>query len=391
VGLPAQIELITVPQEFTRLCNAVLRAEHGEDFLPIDDDRADRGNDGYLKSQKRMFAAHCFKRVQNQRLDDAIRRKMVGDLGKAILLDEEEIWDVDAWTFLCNYPISEDIGATVLRIGTDAGIDVAWEGPHFLADGLQRHPEIRDQFPDLQVNEITERLVQIQEALTSGQEEAPPPAPPAHVPRTALEQKDLLAARPDGWEFLLFASVLLRGKERLERKWHDHRLPPFSLERTQVGLLESSRLFGSHFQGMLGLIEAMNLVFSKDEQLQAFGAPGESGDPLRIEQFGERVVEAYEGMLDLTASLRGADVPEPFQKVHQVAMRVADRPLEEIRGFIDDVVNETERVPAFAADTDPDKEPLEIRVILTLTVDDGVIAEYERELEIAERNVLESS
>jgi hypothetical protein len=89
MNLQAQIELITVPQDFNRLCNAVLRAEYGDDFLSIDDDRSDRGNDGYLKSEKRMFAAHCFKRVQNQSLDREIRHKMVTDLRKAVQLNKK--------------------------------------------------------------------------------------------------------------------------------------------------------------------------------------------------------------------------------------------------------------------------------------------------------------
>jgi hypothetical protein len=75
MNLEAQIQLITVPQEFTRLCNAVLEAEHGDDFLLIDDDQADRGNDGYLKSKKRLIAMHCFKRVQNQALEAEIERR----------------------------------------------------------------------------------------------------------------------------------------------------------------------------------------------------------------------------------------------------------------------------------------------------------------------------
>src|SRR3954470_6589476 len=100
MDLRPQVELITNPQEFTRLCNAVLTAEHGDDFLPIDDDRADRGNDGYLKSEQRMFAAHCFKRIQNKSIDAAIKAKMVGDLDKATALKEVGIWDVEAWTFL---------------------------------------------------------------------------------------------------------------------------------------------------------------------------------------------------------------------------------------------------------------------------------------------------
>jgi hypothetical protein len=82
VNLEAQIELITVPQEFTRLCNAVLAAEYGTDFLPIDDDRADGGNDGYRKSSKQVFAVHCFKRIQKQKLTDELRRKDLGRSGE---------------------------------------------------------------------------------------------------------------------------------------------------------------------------------------------------------------------------------------------------------------------------------------------------------------------
>jgi hypothetical protein len=91
MSVQAQIEIMTNPQEFTRLCNVVLIAEHGDDFLPIDDDRADRGNDGFLKSEQRMFAAHCFKRVQNRSLDAPIRAKMIGDLGKALALKAAEV------------------------------------------------------------------------------------------------------------------------------------------------------------------------------------------------------------------------------------------------------------------------------------------------------------
>ena len=153
--LEAQISLMTVPQEFCRLCNAALRAEHGDDFLPIDDDQADAGNDGYLKSERRMFAMHCFKRAQNQSLEQAIRSKMIGDLGKAIALKNAGLWEIDAWTFVSNYPISEQVASAVLSLGASAGIDVSWRGPAELAVQLQRFPSVRDRFPQLQVNEVT--------------------------------------------------------------------------------------------------------------------------------------------------------------------------------------------------------------------------------------------
>jgi hypothetical protein len=134
MNLAAQIELITVPQEFTRLCNAVLGAMHGDDFLPIDDDRADRGNDGYLKSERRLFAVHCFKRIQKRGIDLEVRAKMVGDLGKAAALREAGIWDIENWTFIGNYPISEAVAEDVVAQGertvsmSPGGVRSFWPG-----------------------------------------------------------------------------------------------------------------------------------------------------------------------------------------------------------------------------------------------------------------------
>jgi hypothetical protein len=44
------------------------------------------------------------------------------------------------------------------------------------------------------------------------------------VPRSTEEEAVLLANRPAGWEYLLFASILRREKEALEPKWRDHEL-----------------------------------------------------------------------------------------------------------------------------------------------------------------------
>jgi hypothetical protein len=59
VNLEDQIAQIINPQEFTRLCNAILTAEYGADFQVIDGTRSDEGNDGYLISEKRIIAMYC--------------------------------------------------------------------------------------------------------------------------------------------------------------------------------------------------------------------------------------------------------------------------------------------------------------------------------------------
>lgn len=388
-NLEAQIELITVPQEFVRLCNAVLGAEHGVDFLPVDDDRADRGNDGYLKSAKRLYAMHCFKRVQKQSIDSEIRRKMVGDLGKAVLLKKEEIWEIDAWTFLCNYPIPEQIGARIVEIGAETGIDVSWKGPSFLATALQRHPEVRDQFPDLQVNEIGERLAEIQSAVMQAKpmEESSGRKGEHGVPSTPQEQSDLVLDRPPGWEFLLFAGVLTQGKRTLELKWHDYEMPPFAVERGSLPMNEAFRYLSSYYGRLSGLITSMHKVFAEGAQEQAFGLPGEAGDPVRIEHFAKRVLDAYEGLLDSAAELRSMDLPDLFDELVEISVRIPAKPLRQIRDFIDRVVRETEKVPAFVADPNPDKEPLKIELMLVLTLDDELVARHDTALDRAQKAV----
>ena len=383
--LESQIELITVPQEFTRLCNAVLEAEHGTDFLPIDDDRPDRGNDGYLKSEKRMFAAHCFKRVQNQKLDREIRGKMVSDLGKAIALKEQGLWEVEAWTFLTNYPVSEETGRTVLKMGETSGIDVSWDGPNFLARGLQRNPEIRTRFPFLQVNSLSEQIEELREVIDGSAPEDSPVSEISRVPRSTQERDALLRLQPPGWEYLLFATTLYLGKESLERKWHDHEMPPHRTSQPAPSGITPTAYLSKQINELAGIVQGAMRVFSPDKQELAFGASGEPGDPIRIEYFADRIIESYEAILDWAMGIREFDPPGYLIEVCQVVPRMADLPLQQFREFIDNVVRETDRVPGFVANSDPNKDKLVIELDLTLSIDDGVQEEFSQKLKDAER------
>lgn len=382
MNLEAQIELMTVPQEFTRLCNAVLTAEHGDDFLPIDDDRADHGNDGYRKSTRRVFAVHCFKRIQKQAITDEIRRKMLGDLGKAKTLKEQGLWNINAWTFLTNYPIPEEIGREAISLGVKNEIDVSWLGPSFLAGALQRHGDVRELFPTLQANEIADQLEGLRDALDEPQPEAP-----GRVPRTPEEKKALLSVRPPGWEYLLFASCLYLGKQELEFKWRDHELPPYSQNLRLDSVGEATDYLSSEFSRVRGLIEAMMRVFPREVQDQAFGAPGEPGDAVRIEHFANRIIRTYGELLDWAASLRAVAPPDVLVPPFEMAAHMADRPLLEVREFVDNVVREVDRVPSFVANHGEGEEPLTIELELKLTIDDEVSAEFHRRLKRAKRRV----
>jgi hypothetical protein len=381
VDLETQISLMTNPQEFTRLCNAILSAEHNDDFLPIDDDRPDRGNDGYLKSQKRIFAAHCFKRADKQSIDAAIRSKMLGDLGKAIALKREGIWDIEAWTFLSNYPVSDAIAERVVKVGQEAGIDVSWRGPPFLASAVREHG-LQESFPDLHVTQIDTQLTAIKDLLESatlGTEEqvAEVPEGPFGIPVTQDEQRVLLLRRPPGWEYLLYAGVLQQGLEELAVKWHDEELGMPRGERLSIeeGALSYLRTEVSRLEA---LVESVMRVFEPEARERAFGAPGEPGDPVRIENLARHVIRIYEAMLDWAAGLRAVVPPEPYERAFEITASMAHQPILEVRDFVDDVVREMGRIPGYLAGDQ--EEPLEIHVQLELSIDWEVVAAFGAEM-----------
>jgi hypothetical protein len=385
MSLEAQIQLITVPQEFSRLCNAVLAAEYGDDFLPIDDDRPDRGNDGYLKSEKRVFAVHCFKRVQNQNLDKLIRQKMVGDLGKAIALKNEGLWNVEAWTFLSNYPVDEETGRRALQMGNEAGIDVSWRGPDFIAWLLQENPSVQKLFPALQASEITEQLSEIREAVSESKDISV--AAPDRVPRSPEEKDAVMRERPPAWEFLLFASFLLQEKERLEMKWHDYNMPPFQRRRAITDVQEASAFLSNEFSNLVALVDALSRGFPREVQEEAFGAPGEPGDPVRIEHFAKRIIQTYEGMLDWAAEIREVEPPEVLREVWEVAPQMPKRPISEFRDFVDRVVREMDQLPKKVDELKEKDEPTVMTLDLNLELDDRVMEEFHRRMKRAHRKV----
>jgi hypothetical protein len=383
MNLRAQIELITVPQEFTRLCNAILIAEHGDDFLPIDDDRADRGNDGYLKSEKRMFAAHCFKRPQNQGIEKLIQSKMVGDLGKAIALKQAEIWPIDAWTFLSNYAVSDELGADLTAMGERERIDVAWRGPDYFAAALGRHPGVAAQFPGLQVHDLAARLEEIQDTLTERQDPESAPGTYAGAPGSATEQEELLRRRPWAWEYLLFAGVLKQRRAALEGKWRSQELRLPARTRRQVAEDDVVDYLRRSMQRLGALVEPMTRVF--EDQQAAFGEPGEPGDPLRIEHFANWIMNAYEDMLDWGAELRATDAPSGFERAIALTAQIVDQPVGQTREFIDHTIREMGRIPEFLdlPEEEQVRNPLVIRAELVVSIDEKITEASLKELKRA--------
>jgi hypothetical protein len=111
-------------------------------------------------------------------------------------------------------------------------------------------------------------------------------------------------------------------------------------------------------------------------QRRAFGPLGEPGDPALIEHIATRLVEVYEEMLDVAATLRGVGVSEEMAPLMEAAARLTDTPLRTIRDFIDQLVAEVDSLPErLALDL-----PVTISLTVALTIDEEARKYFDQEM-----------
>jgi TIR domain len=203
----------------------------------------------------------------------------------------------------------------------------------------------------------------------------PAPTTPAidRVPRSKQEEAFILASRPPGWEYLLFAAILLRERDALDPQLRDHALSYARPEGPALDDQEASALLSTAFRHAQEIARNLERVLTPRAQQLAFGPPG---DPAQIEHLAQRLIEIYAGFLDWSSRLRGAAVPDHFDRAIEIASSFADQPIEEMRAFVDDIVTEMDQLPARLRRG----EDVEIKLRLTFTIDESLMAELNREL-----------
>ncbi|HWS41337.1 MAG TPA: hypothetical protein VN247_08650 [Arenimonas sp.] len=165
MNLEAQIKNMDNPQRFNQLFDALMVAEFGEDYQPIDDSRADGGNDGYLRSQSKVYAHHCFKKSDKQRSDAAILLKIKSDFKKTIELRNSREYGVKQWTFATNYPVSENVINQVEKLARANDIECNCVGPEYIAQLIIKHAEVMVNFPEIDLIFIGADILEVKEIV----------------------------------------------------------------------------------------------------------------------------------------------------------------------------------------------------------------------------------
>jgi hypothetical protein len=199
------------------------------------------------------------------------------------------------------------------------------------------------------------------------------------VPRTEEEEHALLGLRPPGWEYLLFAGVLVRGRDALESKWHEEEIRYVRLNGPLLSDREAPDVIVAAFGDLNVYVENAVKVLEPHNRELAFGPRGTAGNPQRIVDLGTGVVATYESILDWAAHVRGARTSARFRHLFELAAALADQPLADFRAFFDRVATEFDQIPELIAH--PSGKPTVLDLTLAVHLDDRAVSDYSREVE----------
>lgn len=181
-----------------------------------------------------------------------------------------------------------------------------------------------------------------------GQDDDAAPEPVATMAATAAELAALGNDQPQGWEWALFASVLVQRRTPLLPRLRDSELGFTPASTTRV---YSGRELG---RTLVGLIDEL---LSTTGQLESFmaapafmaamrdGADGSPADAEAVTHVAHRVMDYHERFLTLSERCRGLSAPSQYADVIADCARLLDIPLQSYREFIDELVGVVQSLP----------------------------------------------
>lgn len=166
MDLEEQIRQVNNPQEFVKLCNTIFTLKYNEDFQIIDGSRSDKGNDGYVRSEERLFAIYCPVKPENKRDQDFIS-KIQNDLKKAKELHDNGDYSIKRWTFVTPGRLSNNVIVKLIKKAEEYNIDGNHIEATTLANELYSHPGLIQKFPWLHLPKIESDIAEVKELIKS--------------------------------------------------------------------------------------------------------------------------------------------------------------------------------------------------------------------------------
>jgi hypothetical protein len=162
--------------------------------------------------------------------------------------------------------------------------------------------------------------------------------------------RQIVHDRPDLWEYSLTAELLSGYLKSSLRKWRDLKRGLYVKDLEQIDELDVFNWLSAKMNEIVGLIESLEQLYAR-ELHEAWGLPGESGDPLEIKHVCKLIQDASERLVRWEEEVRFIHTSEIF-----------DRLLEHLRDCAGNQLNELSGIPEILeegvdwAKTNPGKE-----------------------------------
>ncbi len=225
-------------------------------------------------------------------------------------------------------------------------------------------------------------LIEQKLAATPGISTSGPP-PLLRCPRTAEQKRELLAQRPEAWEYLLYAGILWQQREALKWKWQDHELGYARRSGQHLDDDEALTLINTTMNDLVVCAAGLVRMLNSQAIDRAFGRQVNQVIQRLLSTSPRASLEFIEEVLNLAARLRSVSVSSNMASIMDSAAHLTDTPLREIRDFIDQVIAETDTIPE-RLERD---EPITVRLTLTLTGDEKAVKRLNREMKRARRHI----
>jgi hypothetical protein len=150
----------------------------------------------------------------------------------------------------------------------------------------------------------------------------------------------ILIQKPDGWEYLFFAQVLIDEYHSLEPLRFDLKyLVSYGTIQKFDEFWELFDWLGKHQSVLSKVVESLSTLMNK-ALAEAFGEDGVEGDSQKIIYVARRITEGYKNILNWTLDFRKIDVDEEFEHLVYLASQMSTNVINEFEVYIPKVYND---------------------------------------------------
>lgn len=126
---------------------------------------------------------------------------------------------------------------------------------------------------------------------------------------------------------------------------------------------------GEKFSRLGEILEEVGFVFGPGVEKAVLGKPGKEGKPEKIRRLAVRAVLAYQDLVEWPETFKTSHFPSEASRLQELGSSLLDKQIDEIRGFMQQLVFEIGRRVVALQNGESELEPLELSLNLSDNVE----------------------